>query len=87
VKIAYSYSRVSSVEQLKAGKAATVMQAWTHAEGEFQPTYENRAQYRQIVDQRISQPRLKFLNPNRVCHAIKSHIEGFVQFFGGVFGS
>ena len=43
----------ASVEQLKAGKADAVIREWSRADGEFQPTYENRAKYRQIVDQAI----------------------------------
>ena len=45
----------ASVEQLKAGKTQPVIQAWSHADEQFQPTYENRARYRQIVDQAIEE--------------------------------
>jgi len=43
----------ASVEQLKAGKTHAVIREWSRAESEFQPTYENRARYRQIVDHAI----------------------------------
>jgi hypothetical protein len=43
----------ASVEQLKAGKTDAVIREWSRADSEFQPTYENRAKYRQIVDQTI----------------------------------
>ena len=43
----------ASVEQLKAGKTEAVIREWSRADSEFQPTYENRARYRQIVDQTI----------------------------------
>ena len=43
----------TSVEQLKAGKTDAVIREWSRADGEFHPTYENRADYRQIVDQAI----------------------------------
>jgi hypothetical protein len=43
----------SSVVHLKAGKTEAVIREWTRANDEFQPTYENRARYRQIVDQTI----------------------------------
>ena len=39
--------------QLKAGKTEAVIREWSKADGEFQPTYENRALYRQIIDQAI----------------------------------
>lgn len=44
----------ASVEQLKAGKAEAVLREWSRAGAEFNPTYENRANYRQIVDQTIA---------------------------------
>ncbi len=43
----------ASVEQLKAGKTEAVIREWSRADSEFHPTYENRARYRQIVDQTI----------------------------------
>jgi hypothetical protein len=43
----------SSVEQLKAGKTAAVIRELSRADDQFDPTYENRARYRQIVDQAI----------------------------------
>ena len=43
----------ASVEQFKAGKTEAVIREWSKADGEFQPTYENRALYRQIIDQAI----------------------------------
>ena len=43
----------ASVVQLKAGKTAAVIREWSRADSDFQPTYENRARYRQIVDQTI----------------------------------
>jgi hypothetical protein len=45
----------ASVEQLKAGKTQAVIQAWSRADDGFHPTYENRAQYRQIVDQAVEE--------------------------------
>jgi hypothetical protein len=45
----------ASVEQLKAGKTQAVIRAWSRAEDGFHPTYENHAQYRQIVDQAIEE--------------------------------
>ena len=43
----------ASVEQLKAGKTDVVIREWSRADSEFHPTYENRARYREIVDQTI----------------------------------
>jgi len=43
----------ASVSQLKIGKTEVVIREWSRASEEFHPTYENRAQYRQIVDQAI----------------------------------
>lgn len=43
----------ASIEQLKAGKTEAVIREWARADSEFQPTYENRARYRQIVDEVI----------------------------------
>ncbi len=43
----------ASAEQLKAGRTEAVIREWSRANDEFQPTYENRARYRQIVDQTI----------------------------------
>ena len=43
----------ASVEQLKAGKTEAVIREWSRADSGFQPTYENRAVYRQLVDQTI----------------------------------
>jgi len=43
----------ASVGQLKIGKTDAVIREWTQANDKFHPTYENRAQYRQIVDQAI----------------------------------
>jgi hypothetical protein len=41
----------ASVSTLKTGKTDGVIREWTRASEEFHPTYENRAHYRQIVDQ------------------------------------
>jgi hypothetical protein len=43
----------ASVNHLKAGKSEAVVREWSRASDEFHPTYENRARYRQIVDQAI----------------------------------
>ncbi len=43
----------ASVGALKTGKTDVVIREWTRANEEFHPTYENRARYRQIVDQAI----------------------------------
>jgi len=42
-----------SLGALKAGKTDVVIQEWKRSSEEFHPTYENRARYRQIVDQAI----------------------------------
>jgi hypothetical protein len=43
----------ASVRQLKDGRTEAVLREWAKADGKFHPTYENRGQYRQIVDQAI----------------------------------
>jgi len=43
----------ASIEQLRAGKAESVLREWSRADSQFSPTYENRARYRQTVDQAI----------------------------------
>jgi hypothetical protein len=43
----------NSVEQLNAGKMAVVTREWTRANDNFHPSYENREEYRPIVDQAI----------------------------------
>jgi len=43
-----------SVEQLKAGHGDAVIREWSLANDEFNPTYENRARYHQIVDKAIA---------------------------------
>ena len=43
----------SSVQQLRAGKTEAVLREWARADDEFRPTYENRARYKQIVEQAI----------------------------------
>lgn len=43
----------NSVQALKAGKTEAVIREWSRADGQFEPTYENRARYREIVDQTI----------------------------------
>jgi len=45
----------NSVQQLKAGKTEAVIRAWSRADSQFEPTYENRARYRQIVDEAIEE--------------------------------
>ena len=43
----------ASVQQLRAGKTEAVVRELSHANEQFSPTYENRAKYRQIVDEAI----------------------------------
>jgi len=43
----------ASVRQLLAGRTDAVIREWSHANDAFHPTYENRARYKQIVDQAI----------------------------------
>ena len=43
----------SSVQQLRAGKTDAVIRELSRANEQFNPTYENRARYRQIVDEAI----------------------------------
>lgn len=43
----------TSVKQLRAGKTETVLREWSRANDAFYTTYENRASYRQVVDQAI----------------------------------
>lgn len=43
----------ASAGHLRAGKNEVVLREWTRLIEEFHPTYENRAQYRELVDQAI----------------------------------
>lgn len=43
----------TSVQHLRAGKTEAVLREWARANDEFSPTYENRARYKQIVEQAI----------------------------------
>jgi len=43
----------ASVQQLRAGKSDAVLREWTRANDDFSATYENRARYRQIVEQAV----------------------------------
>jgi hypothetical protein len=43
----------ATVKQLRAGKAETVLRELSRANDEFSPTYENRARYKQIVQQAV----------------------------------
>jgi hypothetical protein len=43
----------ASIEQLRAGRTDAVLREWSRADSQFSPTYENRARYRQTVDQAI----------------------------------
>jgi len=43
----------ASVQQLRAGKTEAVIRELSRANDEFSPTYENRARYKQIVEQAI----------------------------------
>lgn len=43
----------ASVGQLRAGNNSAVLREWERADEQFNPTYENRGRYRQIVDQAI----------------------------------
>jgi hypothetical protein len=45
----------ASIEQIKAGKTDSVLRAWVKADDKFHPTYENHAQYKQIVDEAVSE--------------------------------
>jgi hypothetical protein len=44
----------ASTQQLRAGRTEVVLREWTRANEEFRPTYEDRARYKEIVDQAIS---------------------------------
>ena len=43
----------ASIEQLRAGKTEAVLREWSRADTQFSPAYENRARYRQTVEQAI----------------------------------
>jgi hypothetical protein len=43
----------ASIHNLKSGKPEVVLMAWEKASDSLHPTYENRADYRKIVDQAI----------------------------------
>ena len=43
----------ASLQHLRAGKTELVLREWARANDEFSPTYENRARYKQIVEQAI----------------------------------
>ena len=43
----------ASVEHLKAGQMEVVIREWSRADAGFQPTYEHRDNYRQLVDKAI----------------------------------
>ncbi|MEZ5383897.1 MAG: hypothetical protein R3F13_00125 [Prosthecobacter sp.] len=43
----------ASVQQLRAGKTEAVLRELSRANEEFSPTYENRARYKQIVQQAV----------------------------------
>ena len=43
----------TSIGQLRAGKTDAVLRELARANDEFSPTYENRARYREIVEQAI----------------------------------
>ena len=43
----------ASVQHLRDGKTEAVLREWTLAHDELIPTYENRARYKQIVEQAI----------------------------------
>ena len=45
----------ASVENLRAGRTEEVIRVLSRANEEFHPTYENRARYREIVDQAIEE--------------------------------
>jgi len=43
----------ASVGALKSGRTDAVIREWTRASEQFRPTYENRADYREIVDKTV----------------------------------
>ena len=43
----------TSVQQLRAGKTEAVIRELEHANDQFNPTYENRGKYKEIVDQAV----------------------------------
>lgn len=43
----------NSVQQMQAGKGDVVQREWIRMIEEYQPTYENRGRYREIVDETI----------------------------------
>jgi len=45
----------ASIEQIKAGKIDSVLRAWEKADDKFHPTYENHAQYQQIVNDAVAE--------------------------------
>ncbi|MCU0858789.1 MAG: hypothetical protein MUC65_10360 [Pontiellaceae bacterium] len=44
-----------STEQIEAGNTDAVFQAWKHLDEKLHPTYENRANYRALVDSTIEE--------------------------------
>ncbi len=43
----------ASIQQLQAGRYEAVLREWERANTELSPTYENRARYRQIVENAV----------------------------------